>query len=123
MSLALSADVVIAAEDARFCESLRGWVDAPTPDRAGCCNNAPGAQVARLLARTGREIPGKAARELDVVEECVPAEKIEEMAIAIAREIAAYPMYGIEMVKRMMRSAAECSYTKRSTSSMMRRLL
>jgi 2-(1,2-epoxy-1,2-dihydrophenyl)acetyl-CoA isomerase len=107
MSLALSADVVVAAEDARACELQQ---------RAG-------AGVARLLAMTGREIFGKTARELGVVEEHVPAERTEETAIAIAREMAAHLMYGKEMVKRVMRGTAVCSYTKRSKSSVTRRLL
>lgn len=123
MSLALSADVVVAAEDARACEVFARVGGCPDTGSNWLLQQRAGAGVARLLAMTGREISGKTARELGVVEEHVPAERTEETAIAIAREMAAHLMYGKEMVKRVMRSTAVCSYTKRSKSSVTRRLL
>lgn len=110
MSLALSADVVVAAEDARFCEVFARVGGCPDTGSSWLLQQRAGAGVARLLVMTGREISGKTARELRVVEECVPADKTEATAIAIAREMAAHPMYGVETGKRVMRSAAECSY-------------
>jgi 2-(1,2-epoxy-1,2-dihydrophenyl)acetyl-CoA isomerase len=110
MSLALSADVVVAAEDARLCEVFAKVGGCPDTGSSWLLQQRAGAGVARLLVMTGREISGKTARELGVVEECVPADMTEEAAIAIAREMAAHPMYGVETAKRVMRSAAECSY-------------
>ncbi len=110
MSLALSADVVVAAEDARLCEVFAKVGGCPDTGSSWLLQQRAGAGVARLLVMTGREISGKTARELGVVEECVPAHMTEEAAIAIAREMAAHPMYGVETAKRVMRSAAECSY-------------
>lgn len=69
-----------------------------------------GLSLARMLVLTGREIDGRAARELRVVEECVPADQVEDRAIEIAREIAANPMFGVQTAKRVMRASAECSY-------------
>lgn len=114
---------MVAAEDARFCEVFAQVGECPDTGSNWLLQQRAGAGVARLLAMTGREIPGKTARELGAVEEHVPAEKTEETAVAIAREMAAHPTYGIEMVKRGMRSAAERSYTKRSKSSVTRRPL
>ncbi len=41
LSLALSADIVVAAEDARLCEVLRASAAVPTPARAGCFSSVP----------------------------------------------------------------------------------
>jgi len=63
-----------------------------------------------MLVLTGREIDGRTAKELSVVEECVSAEQVEERALEIAREISQHPMFGVQTAKRVMRATAECSY-------------
>jgi 2-(1,2-epoxy-1,2-dihydrophenyl)acetyl-CoA isomerase len=69
-----------------------------------------GAGVARMLVLTGREIDGRTAKDLRVVEECVPAKQVEERAFEIACEIAPHPMFGVQTAKRVMRASAECRY-------------
>ena len=44
------------------------------------------------------------------MEECVPADRVEERALEIANEIAQHPMFGVQTAKRVMRSTAESSY-------------
>jgi len=110
LSLALSADVVVAAEDARLCEVFARVGGCPDTGSSWLLQQRAGAGIARMLVLTGREIDGRSARELNVVEECVPAAQVEERALEIAREIAQHPMYGVEVAKRVMRATAECSY-------------
>lgn len=110
LSLALSADIVVAAEDARLCEVFARVGGCPDTGSSWLLQQRAGAGVARMLVLTGREIDGRTAKELRVVEECVAAERVEERALEIAREIAPHPMFGVQTAKRVMRSAAECSY-------------
>lgn len=110
LSLALSADIVVAAEDARLCEVFAKVGGCPDTGSSWLLQQRAGAGVARMLVFTGREIGGRTARELRVVEECVPAGEAETRAIEIVREIAAHPAFGMQTAKRVMRAAAECSY-------------
>ncbi|EIE51217.1 enoyl-CoA hydratase [Salipiger aestuarii] len=110
LSLALSADIVVAAEDARLCEVFARVGGCPDTGSSWLLQQRAGAGVARMLVLTGREIDGRTAKELRVVEECVPAEQVEKRALEIAREIAPHPMFGVQSAKRVMRAAAECSY-------------
>ena len=110
MSLALCADVIVAADDARFCEVFAKVGGCPDTGSSWLLQQRIGAGAARLLVLTGREISGKTAHEMRVVEECVPADQTESAAIAIAREMAANPMFGIESSKRVMREASECGF-------------
>jgi 2-(1,2-epoxy-1,2-dihydrophenyl)acetyl-CoA isomerase len=110
LSLALSADIVVAAGDARLCEVFARVGGCPDTGSSWLLQQRAGAGVARMLVLTGREIDGRTARDLRVVEECVPAAQVEQRALEIAREIAAHPMFGMEMAKRVMRASAECSY-------------
>ena len=110
LSLALSADIVVAAEDARLCEVFARVGGCPDTGSSWLLQQRAGAGVARMLVLTGREIDGRTGKELRVVEECVPAAQVEARALEIAREIAAHPLFGMQTAKRVMRAAAECSY-------------
>ncbi|MGC8203317.1 enoyl-CoA hydratase/isomerase family protein [Aliiroseovarius sp. PTFE2010] len=110
LSLALSADIVVAAEDARLCEVFARVGGCPDTGSSWLLQQRAGAGVARMLVLTGREIDGRTAKELRVVEECVPAAQVESRALEIAREIAQHPMFGVQTAKQVMRATAECSY-------------
>ena len=110
LSLALSADIIVAAEDARLCEVFARIGGCPDTGSSWLLQQRAGAGIARMLVLTGREIDGRAARELRIVEECVPPGEVENRAIEIAREVAAHPAFGIQTAKCVMRAAAECSY-------------
>lgn len=110
LSLALSADIVVAAEDARLCEVFARVGGCPDTGSSWLLQQRVGAGIARMLVLTGREIDGRTARDLRVVEDCVPAAEVEARAIAIAREIAVHPAFGVRTAKRVMRAAAESSY-------------
>lgn len=110
LSPALSADIIVAAEDARQCEVFAKVGGCPDTGSSWLLQHRASAGIARMLVITGVEIDGRAARELRIVEECVPPGEVENRAIEIAREVAAHPAFGIQTAKRVMRAAAECSY-------------
>mgnify|MGYP005988548205 FL=1 len=110
MSLALCADVIVAAEDARFCQVFSKVGGCPDTGSSWLLQQRMGSGAARLLVLTGREISGKKAHQMRAVEECVPASETEATAIGIAAEMAANPIFGIECSKRVMRETAECSF-------------
>ena len=112
MSLALCADVIVAAEDARFCEVFVKVGGCPDTGSSWLLQQRIGAGAARLLILTGREISGVTAHQMRVVEECVPADQTEAAAIALAKEMAQNPMFGIESSKRVMREVAVCTYNE-----------
>ncbi len=109
-SLALSADIIVAAETARFCQVFAKVGGCPDTGSSWLLQQRCGAGVARMLVFTGREIDGRTAKELRVVEECVPAADFEARAIAIAREVAVHPAFGMQSSKRVMLAIPDKSY-------------
>ncbi len=109
-SLALSADIIVAAETARFCQVFAKVGGCPDTGSSWLLQQRCGAGIARMLVFTGREIDGRTAKALRVVEECVPAAEFETCALAIAREIAAHPAFGMQSSKRVMLSVTDKSY-------------
>jgi len=100
-------EVVVAAEDARFCEVFSKVGGCPDTGSSWLLQQRVGAGIARMLILTGREISGKKAHQMRVVEECVPADQTEATAIALATEMAANPMFGMESCKRVMREVGQ----------------
>jgi enoyl-CoA hydratase len=93
----LNADVIIAAESARF-----GY----PPARVWGVPEAPWVWVARLgLERakrylfTGDEIPAEEAARIGLVLECVPDDELADRSTALARRMALLPMNQLQMMK------------------------
>lgn len=104
----LNADLIIAAESARF-----GY----PPARVWGVPEAPWVWVARLgLERakrylfTGDEITGAKAAELGMVLECVPDDELERRAIALAERMAMLPLNQLQMMKWLLNDVASHQY-------------
>ncbi|MBV1867288.1 MAG: enoyl-CoA hydratase/isomerase family protein [Marinosulfonomonas sp.] len=110
MSLALCADMVVAAKDARFCQVFIKIGGVPDTGSSWLLQQRLSAAAARKLAFTGREISGQEAYDMGLVEECVDASQTEDTAIALAREIAANPLFALMSAKRVMRETAESGF-------------
>lgn len=110
MSLAISADLVVAAEDARFCQVFARLGGCPDTGSSWLLQQRIGAGQARLLTYTGREISGRAARDIGLVDDCAAPETTEATAIALAAEIAANPLFGLMTTKRVMREVVDRSF-------------
>ena len=110
MSLALCGDMIVAAQDARFCQVFSKIGGVPDTGSSWLLQQRISAAAARQLVFTGREISGQVAYDMGLVEECVPAGQTEEEAIALAQEIAANPLFALISAKRVMRETAETGF-------------
>ena len=104
----LNADLIIAAESARF-----GY----PPARVWGVPEAPWVWVARLgLERakrflfTGDEIPGSEAAEIGLVLECVPDDDLLEHTSALAQRMALLPLNQLQMMKWLLNDVARHQY-------------
>ena len=104
----LNADIIIAAESARF-----GY----PPARVWGVPEAPWVWVARLgLERakrylfTGDEISGPEAAEFGLVLECVPDDELETHTAALAERMAMLPLNQLQMMKWLLNDVAGHQY-------------
>jgi 2-(1,2-epoxy-1,2-dihydrophenyl)acetyl-CoA isomerase len=100
LGIALGCDLRIAAEDARL-GAVHVRRGIPTD---GCLTytlqRAIGVQKALYLMLTGDTIDGREAERLGLVFKAVPAERLMEEAMAVARKVAAGPPIAQTFVKR-----------------------
>lgn len=106
--MVLNADVIVAAESARF-----GY----PPARVWGVPEAPWVWVARLgLERakrylfTGDELSGREAADAGMVLECVPDAELEDRALGLARRMALLPLNQLQMMKWMLNDVARHQY-------------
>ncbi|GMQ93829.1 MAG: crotonase/enoyl-CoA hydratase family protein [Acidimicrobiia bacterium] len=104
----LNADVIVAAESARF-----GY----PPARVWGVPEAPWLWIARLgLERakrylfTGDEINGQEAARIGLVLECVPDNELLEHTIALAQRMALLPLNQLQMMKWLCNDVASHQY-------------
>lgn len=101
--LACSLDMLLAAEDAKFgAPEIRhgSMVASILPLRIG-------PMWAKRLIFTGDIIDAQKAKEIGLVLDVFPGEKVLEEALALARRIALVPPLGVRFNKRMIDGVAE----------------
>ncbi len=101
-SLALAADLAIAAEDAYF--SLAYCHIGASPD-GGSTYHLPrivGLRKARELALLGERFDAETARELGIVNWVVPTEALEEETAKLAGRLARGPSRALGETKRLL---------------------
>ncbi|WP_372055627.1 enoyl-CoA hydratase/isomerase family protein [Tistrella mobilis] len=86
--LALTADIVLASEEARFCASFCKLGAVPDFNLFCTLPRMAGVQRARMMFLTGREIGAREAEAWGIVMEVIPAATLEERAIAMAEALA-----------------------------------
>ena len=98
--LALACDLIIASENAQFAASeinvgiTTGW---------GCSKRLPeaiGAARAKELLFTGAMIDAPTALRLGIVNRVVPADRLNEETIALARQLAGKAVIALALVKK-----------------------
>jgi enoyl-CoA hydratase len=104
----LNADLIVAGESARF-----GY----PPARVWGVPEAPWVWVARLgLERakrylfTGDEITAAEAAEMGMILECVPDDRLQEHAAALAQRMARLPLNQLQMMKWLLDDVARHQY-------------
>lgn len=105
LEVALACDFIIAADDAQFgfgeldLGIIPGWGGTARISRAIPVRRA------RQLVLTSERLIGHQARDLGLVNECVPATEVLPRAETLARRLAACPPEAIEAAQHVMRLA------------------
>ena len=102
--IALCADIVIMAEDAKI-----GYMPARV---WGCPTTAMwvyrlGAEKAKRMLLTGDKVDGKTAKAMGLVYDAVPAKKLDAAVNALAKRMAGVPKNQLMMQKLMINQAYE----------------
>lgn len=105
-SLALVADICIAADDARFMASFTQRALVPDGAIAMSLLESAGLARTRLLLLSGGELSGRQAAEWGVIAASVPAAELDEAARQHIQHIAAMPTKTLAAAKDLIRSVA-----------------
>jgi enoyl-CoA hydratase/carnithine racemase len=107
--LALSCDLIVAADDATFGlpEVRLGLV--PAGGGTQLLARRVGRARARDLVLTGRRVPAAEAKELGLVDRVAPAAQVRAAAAALAAEIAANAPTAVRMAKWALEVGADLS--------------
>lgn len=108
-NLALAADLILAADTARFTQAFVKV--GLLPDAGGCyfLPRAVGMAKAKELIFTGETIDAAEAERIGLLNRVVPAADLMAEAMKLARRIAAGPGYAIGLAKTVLHRAAGAS--------------
>lgn len=108
--LALAADLVVAADDARF--SMKEVTLGLVPDLGGLTplTAAVGYQRALEICATGRVVEGREAFELGLAALAVPADQLADTVADLVDALLATPAPALRALKPLVRSAHEATY-------------
>jgi 2-(1,2-epoxy-1,2-dihydrophenyl)acetyl-CoA isomerase len=104
-SLALTGDIVCAAETATFKPSFLGVGAVPDLGLSYTLPRAVGAVVAKDILLMNREIAAPEAYQLGFVSRLFPADRLFSESLAIARTLAQGPSPSIAFTKRLLNKA------------------
>jgi enoyl-CoA hydratase/carnithine racemase len=102
LSLALSCDIRIASDAARFGASQVARALVPDYGMTLYLPLVVGVSNAFRLMYTAEIIGAAEAKEMGIVSQVVPAEKLMETVMALANRIAEQPPYSVELTKLMV---------------------
>ena len=105
--LAMTCDVIIAADDATFGQPEIRIGVMPGAGGTQRLTRAVGKAIAMELVLTGRNMGAEEARQTGLVTRVVPAERTLDEALSIADRIAAMPPLAVRAAKRSVLAAAE----------------
>ena len=110
MGIALSFDIRIASEEARFSETFirRGLIPAD-----GSCWQLPrmiGLGNTLLLQYTGDIVDAREALRLGLVNKVVPHRDLREIALGLAQRLAQGPTYTMALIKRLVQASLDVDF-------------
>jgi enoyl-CoA hydratase/carnithine racemase len=100
--LALSCDIVVAADDALFGSPFRHLGMVPDSGAHHILLNRLGHALASELIYTGRLVPGSEAAALRLVNQAVPGEQLVDRATRLAQDIANGPTRAFALSKELL---------------------
>jgi 2-(1,2-epoxy-1,2-dihydrophenyl)acetyl-CoA isomerase len=106
MSLAIAADLVLAAESARFTLAYTAIGFSPDGGSSWTLPRLVGVCKAAELMLLNEPLTAAAARELGLVTRIVPDDALDAEAAALARRLADGPRHAYGAVKRLLRESA-----------------
>jgi 2-(1,2-epoxy-1,2-dihydrophenyl)acetyl-CoA isomerase len=109
-SLALSGDIIVAAESAYFLQAFRGIGLVPDFGAAFLLTHAAGRPRAMEMMLLGERIPARQALEWGLVNRVVPDAELAEVALKIATSLAEGPTAALGMIRRLGWAAAADSF-------------
>lgn len=104
-AMALSCDVIVAAEDARFQFAFRHIGLAPDGGAAFLLTRYVPLQRAKEILFSGRFVSGAEAAQLGLALYALPGEEVAAKALELARGFAQSPTIAIGMAKRQLDAA------------------
>lgn len=110
MSLALAADLVVASEDATFCQVFVERGLSPDFGSSWLLPRLVGLATAKRLALLGDPITAAQARELGLVVEVTAPDSLLTEATALARRLADGPPIAMAQTKRLLNQAFSTSF-------------
>jgi 2-(1,2-epoxy-1,2-dihydrophenyl)acetyl-CoA isomerase len=108
-SLALAADVVVAAEEARFVPAFGRIGLVPDSGLARTLVRAVGRHRAFEILMGERQLSAEEANVLGLVAAVVPGDSLTEAAGDLARRLARGPTVGIGLTKRLLNEAEDAT--------------
>lgn len=102
LELLLACDLVVAAEDARFCDTHGRWAMSPTWGMTQRLPRRIGQARAREMMFTGREVSGTEAVAIGLANRAVPAGELDDAAMELASTIAANSWFSLRSEKKML---------------------
>ncbi|EQA98557.1 hypothetical protein V475_12550 [Sphingobium baderi LL03] len=105
-SMALACDFIVAAEDARFQFAFRHIGLAPDGGASFLLSRYVSIQRAKEIIYSGRFVSGREAADLGLALEALPANRVMERALEMARNYAAAPTVALQMMKRQFDASA-----------------
>jgi enoyl-CoA hydratase/carnithine racemase len=112
LELVLACDAIVAAEDARFADTHGRWGMAPTWGMTQRLPRRVGEYRARELMFTGRDVSGTEAVTLGLANRSVPADEVDDAAMALARQMAGQSWWTLRAEKELLAATRDLSPTE-----------
>ena len=109
VSLALAADLVLAAEDARFVPAFNRIALVPDSGLARVLVRAAGRHRAFEILMGERQLSAADARDLGLVAAVVPSDRLAGAARELALRLAAGPTVTVGLTKRLLNAAEQAT--------------
>ena len=110
LELVLGCDLIVAADDARFCDTHGKLGFVPIWGMTQRLPRRVGQQVAREMMFTGRVVGAEEAVRIGLACRTVPAAELEAAALQLARDIAANSRWTVRHEKAMLAQTADMTY-------------
>ena len=102
LELALSGDLLVAAESAKFCDTHAKWAMSPTWGMSQRLPRRVGLLAAKEMMYSGRVVSGAEAVQLGLANRCVPDDALMTDTIAMARSFLANSWFTLRADKMLV---------------------